>query len=286
MHRPIVVPVDTSVYSGSSLSLARSLAHGSGRAVHLVRVDTSREAGCRRRESWERYLDSAGLYFFTALGAHRVRTALLPGEGVVETIAAYAGEQDAAMVVLAGNGVKEDGYSRGVATAARLGRGSGVPVLLVHPESDAAAYPHPPFRHLVLALSATEVDDGIVEAVDRLAGSAGTFCTLLHVVARSRPGQVASAAGYLEGHAEALAERGHTVEIRVMEHDDPGEAIAGVVRASGAELLVVGASRHDAHRDAAPGSVPSTLFRRLRLPMLVVSRGARGRDQFVAGRAR
>ena len=274
MHRPIVVPVDTSVYSGSALSLARSLARGSERPVHLVRVDSSREAGCRRRESWEHYLDSAGLYFLTELGPHRVRTALLPGERVVETIAAYAGEQDAAMVVLAGNGVKEDGYSRGVTTAARMGRESGVPVLLVHPESDAAAYPHPPFRHLVLALSGTEMDHRIVEAVDRLAGAGATFCTLLHVVARSSPGRAASAAGYLEGHAGALAARGHTVEIRVVEHDDPGEAIAGVVRASGAELLLVGASRHDAHRDAAPGSVPSALFRRLRLPMLVVSRRA------------
>jgi nucleotide-binding universal stress UspA family protein len=272
MHRPIVVPLDSSIFGGGSLSLARSLARAWGRSVHLVRVDHSRESGCRLRESWERHLDAAGLYFFSELGPHRVRTMLLAGEGVVDAVAEYAGAHDAALVVVAGNGMEEDGYSRGLATAARLGRASGVPVLLVHPETRRAEELTGEPRHLVLALSGTEMDDRILEAVEGFTGSGGALCTLLHVLAPERPGQVTSAAAYLEEQASVLAARGHTVMIQAMEHDDPGECLAGVVRDSGADLLVVGASRHDAHRDAPPGRIVSRLFRDLRLPMVVVSR--------------
>ena len=96
MNRPIVVPLDTSVFAGGSLSLARAVARQSGAAVHLVRVDPARAvdfrvpAAGRRRESWESYLDGVGRYFFSELGAHRVRTELVEGDRMVDALAAYA----------------------------------------------------------------------------------------------------------------------------------------------------------------------------------------------------
>ena len=125
--RPIVVPIDPAVFSVGSLRLARSLAHETGASVHVVRVRS--RSPSRLADARELYLDGIGAYFSSELGPHRVRTASLEGDSLVETLARYARELGASMVVLTGGR-----HSVG----ARVAEAAGVPVLLVHPRGGAA----------------------------------------------------------------------------------------------------------------------------------------------------
>jgi nucleotide-binding universal stress UspA family protein len=307
MPAPILVPLDTSMFANHALPVVRAIARQSGSEVHLARVtpgiarrtvDSPAPAPDvsltrRARETWERHLEDTGRYFFAELGARRVRTALLEGTELVPTLTSYARSEEIGLIAMATSGLRSDGYTRGMSVAARLVRESELPLLAVHPEAETARYtPGRRLHRVLIAISGSELDSEILGAVELIDCAEPLHCTLVHVlppsgepegaggswmVVQPAHGRAESALAYLKGHAAVLEASGHTVEILVAESDHPSTAITAIARARHvqAELVIAGSMRRAGSKREGFGTVTTSLFGELALPLLVIAPGTR-----------
>jgi nucleotide-binding universal stress UspA family protein len=284
--QPIVVSLDTSVLSSHSLPLARAVARRSGAPVHLVRTELkapgaeSAFRGRVIRDTWESYLDDAGRYFFADLGPARVRTSMLSGEDVIETLAEYARTHDAGLVVMTANGLQSDHYARGLAAAARVGKRTGLPVLVAHPRVDTRDHAGDgEIQRVLMVLSGSEHDQAVVESMSSIGGGGAVHCTLVHVmpvsgaagksvaeplVSRCIAGRGESVQGYLRAHGEMLKASGHRADIWVVASDQPAEEVSAIAEQLRSDMLVVGTD------EVGFQSLAFVVFRKLRVPLLMV----------------
>jgi nucleotide-binding universal stress UspA family protein len=265
--RAIVVPLDGSSFALQALPAALGLAARSNAALHLVHAQThpvplvdlpgapafdvalAAEQGVETERNLQ---EVAGR--IRARWKLEVVVAIRFGRAG-ETIAAYARELGADMIVMATHG--RGGVSRFWlgSVADELLRIADVPVLAVRPARRDPGLRERRFRHLLATLDGSDLAEQALAPAVVTARLWNARLTLLRVItphlAIARPAPVTrldradlarqkqQAEDYLRGVADRVHQEGVSVTTRVVAHADPARAIIRAATASRADLIVI-----------------------------------------------
>jgi nucleotide-binding universal stress UspA family protein len=266
--RAIVVPLDGSPFALQALPAALGLAARSNAALHLVHVQTPpvplvdlpgaptfdvARAAERAVVTEATLQELAGR--IRARWKLEVRVAIRLG-WTGETIAAYARETGADMIVLATHG--RGGVSRFWlgSVADELLRIADVPVLAVRPARRGPGLGRERrFRHLLAPLDGSDLAEQALAPAVVTARLWNARLTLLRVItphlAIARPAPVTrldradlarqrqQAEGYLHGVADRLRREGVSVTTRVVANADPARAIIRAATAGRVDLIAI-----------------------------------------------
>jgi nucleotide-binding universal stress UspA family protein len=266
--RAIVVPLDGSPFALQALPAALGLAVRANAALHLVHVQTPPvplvdlpgapmfevALAAERAAETERILhELAGR--IRARWKLEIAVAIRPGRAG-ETIAAYARETGADMIVLATHG--RGGVSRFWlgSVADELLRIADVPVLAVRPARRHLGLGRERrFRHLLAPLDGSDLAEQALAPAVVTAQLWNARLTLLRVItphlAIARPAPVTRldradlarqrqrAEDYLRGVADRLRREGVSVTTRVVANADPARAIMRAATAGRVDLIAI-----------------------------------------------
>ncbi|ELZ57402.1 MULTISPECIES: universal stress protein [Halorubrum] len=221
----ICVPTDDSDAAAAALDHALAVAADHGATVHLLHVaDTTRDSVTRIGGDVVDVLEREGESIVADAAARaadrgvETETAVRQG-GVPETVAAYAAEADADLLVMSTRG--RQGVERLVgSTTERVVRQSSVPVLTLRPGDDETAYP---YEDVVVPTDGSGAATAALDRAIPIAERAGATVHVLSVVATGGIG----VGDYVD--ADVLAEYA----------DD--EVAEGVERVEAAGVAAVGA---------------------------------------------
>jgi nucleotide-binding universal stress UspA family protein len=297
--RGILVPLDGSCIAEQALPVAGTIAHRTGRAVHLASVlhrpisafvaapeqpipDPELEAELRQQLT--EYLKSNAEALETTHGVE-VNYALLDGT-VAQALADYARFKRISLIVMTTHG-HGGVYRLWLGSVAdRLLRRVKAPVLLLRPFNGSF---QTEFRRVVIALDGLSEGEKILEPAVEL-GSLCPDCrfTLVQVVeppvplitrmamrpAKMRPHwrdlQENSARSYLNRVAVRMRTHGLQVDTRMIPEHGIGEQILALAGSVGADLLVVGTHGARGVERMLLGSVADKVVRGSSVPVLVV----------------
>ena len=295
----ILVPLDGSCIAEQALPVAGTIAHRTGRRVHLASVvhrpisafvatleEPIPDAGLEAElhEQFTKYLKSSAEALETTHGVE-VNYARLDGTAA-RALADYARFKRVSLIVMTTHG--HSGIHRlwlG-SVADRLLRRVKAPVLLLHPLNGSF---QTEFRRVLIALDGLSEGEKILEPAIEL-GSLSPDCrfTLVQVVeppvplitrmamqpAKMRPLwrelQENSARSYLDRVAGGMRTRGLQVETQMISEHGVGEHILALADSIGADLLVVGTHGAQGIERMLLGSVADKVVRGSSAPVLVV----------------
>ena len=295
----ILVPLDGSCIAEQAVPVAGTIAHRTGRGVHLGSVlhraisvlaatpeEPTPDAGLEAelRQQFTEYLESSAEALETTHGVE-VNYALLEGVAA-PALADYARLKRISLIVMTTHG--HSGIHRlwlG-SVADRLLRRVKAPVLLLRPLNGSL---QTEFRRVLIALDGLVEGEKILEPAIEL-GSLSPDCqfTLVQVVeppvslitrmamhpATMRPHwrelQENSARSYLERVASRMRARGLHVDTRMISERGIGEQILALAKSIGTDLLVVGTHGAQGIERMLLGSVADKVVRGSSGPVLVV----------------
>lgn len=297
MTPTILVPIDGSALSEQALPTAVSIARHTGAHLHLVRVHEPqatvpyygvfpvfdaewdrrvREEEEQRLRSLARRVEEAGVV---------ARAELLEGP-VVSTLAEYAIEIDADLVVMTTHG--RGGFSRAWlgSVADGLVRRCGRPILLLRPDDEVDGPLDldraPALDHILLPMDGSEFSKQVVGRVLAIAKPLRARITLLRVVPTARafgmdptmpPPELARAraraAESLDAMAEGLCIHELRVRTAVVADDRPANAIIEYAERHGVGLIAMTTHGRSGLARIVLGSVADKVLRGTSTPLLV-----------------
>ena len=299
MVKSILVPLDGSKFSESSLPLAMTIGRATGARLHVTQIHVPYEPeqllgstpfqfeGVDMEEYDARRLEQDQAYI-TQLGGRIgsdgvvVESSVLKGRRVADGLAEFAESVGADLIVMTSHG--HTGTSRVWlgSVADELVRHSSKPLLVSRPVEgvEAAA---PDIRHILVPLDGSKLaEDALGPALD-VARATGARITLAHVVAtvtmlgprsltpalRKLRSEHESAEAYLESAAAPLQEEGLDVDTRVVEGKTPAQALSELADAIGADMIAMATHGYGGFRRILLGSVTDKLLRLSSLPVLI-----------------
>ncbi len=194
MYRSIIVPIDGSARSHGALPVAASLAQSSGATLELARVHVEERPDLADDPSWEemfrdgeqRYLESLALAY-QAMAGGQVRTVLLEGKSVVDTLSAFATSRVAPLVVIAARG--RTGLRRALLGSVSDGlvRNGSAPVLILRDRPSDSDTPlwklrGQPFRRIVVPLDGTAFAEASLPHAVAIAAATRASLHLVRVI--------------------------------------------------------------------------------------------------------
>jgi len=307
MLRSLLVPLDGSTFSESSLQFAGKIARATGGAVHLAHVHVPYEPenllansqfqfegvnvaeyDAQHRAGEERYL--TGLADRLSDEGTPVDAKILDGDEVAEELAAYADEVQTDMIFMTTHG--HSGASRlwlG-SVADEMIRRTKVPLFVLHPEGRDTP-PEGVFsvRHIVIPLDGSELAESVIDPATELARATGARITLVHVAQmpemggwpvlatlRERPvPKLDAAIAYLDRLAAELREDGFEVETHVERAVQTAVAIGRIAEELNADVIALATHGYGGLKRTLLGSVADKLLRASALPLLVMRPPAR-----------
>jgi nucleotide-binding universal stress UspA family protein len=284
MYTRILVPLDGSPFAEAALPLAAALQERSGASLHLVSVfepvpPYSDDRWMALTRDWlTQYLEDVAARERT--GGRTVTTALRFGD-VVDTLLRESEEMRADLIVMTthGRGAVARAWIGSVSHALSLQ--SSIPMILVRPDEtvvdDDPVLTTTP-RTILVPLDGSELSESALEpAIEfgQLFGSAyhltrivlfpdvhmptGTFTTQVNqeLVEDAK----ASAAAYLEQHAETMRWRGLQVTTSVAVEVQPGRGVLAEAEAVGCDVIAMSTHGRSGLRRFVFGSVTDKVLR-------------------------
>lgn len=300
MLKSLMVPLDGSEFSESSLPLASQVAGATGARLHLVHVHvpyepeqllantpfhfegvTIEEYDAHRLEQDEEYLASLARRFNGDTPCVEAR--VLHGHRVADTLATHAAAVAADMVFIASHG--HTGVSRFWlgSVADELVRHSTIPLLVTRPTEEEGGSVSS-VGHVLVPLDGSDLAEEILRPATDLARATGARLTLAHVVSvatilgpRIVPlslngfePELEGANTYLEGVASGLRQGGLEVSTQAVQGKAPALAIADLARELKADVIAMATHGYGGVRRTLLGSVADKLLRISPLPVLIV----------------
>ena len=300
MVKSILVPLDGSKFSESSLPLAMAIGRASGARLHLTQVHVPyepeallgstpfqfegvnmEEYDAQRLEQDEAYIAQLG----GRMGGDgvAVESSVFKGQRVADGLSGFADELGADLIVMASHG--HTGASRAWlgSVADELVRHAHKPLLVTRPVEGTSAAAASSIRHILVPLDGSELaEDALDPAID-VAQATGARITLAHVVAtvtmlgprsltparRKFRAEHDSAEAYLESVAAPLREEGLDVDTKVVEGRTPAQTLSELADAIGADMIAMATHGYGGVRRALLGSVADKLLRASSLPVLI-----------------
>jgi nucleotide-binding universal stress UspA family protein len=296
MFRTVLVPLDGSPLAEQALPWALSIARRAGATLDLVRghalyasnepvaawgpYDPHYEDECQQLE--QLYLDSTARWLSSVSPVPTCTTLLrdvpgLEGERILERIRTARPD----LVVMTTHGRGRVGRFFLGSMADELVRQSGVPVLVLHPQSTVPGLlPEPVVESILVPLDGSALAEQVLKPAVNLARLLDARCSLLRVVEPPPPSpggaklapagaQPPEAQAYLERLAGPLRERGLQVQTRVVVSRHPDEAILEEARTCGNGLIALATHGRGGISRLLLGSVADTLIRGATCPVLV-----------------
>ena len=299
MVKLILVPLDGSKFSESSLPLAMAIGRATGARLHVAQIHVPyepeallgstpfqfegvdiEEYDARRLEQDQAYISQLG----SRIGNDglAVEASVLKGRRVADGLAGFADEVGADLIVLASHG--HTGASRTWlgSVADELVRHSNRPLLVSRPVDgvEAAA---PTLRHILVPLDGSKLAEGALGPALDVARATGARITLAHVVAtvtmhgprsltpvrRKIRSEFEAAEAYLDGVAASLKEEGLDVDTRVVEGKTPAVVLSELADAIGADMIAMATHGYGGVRRALLGIVADKVLRMSSLPVLI-----------------
>lgn len=300
MLESLLVPLDGSKFSETSLSLAGHVARSTGARLHLAHVHVAYEPdqllastpfqyeGVNMAEYDARHLEQeqeylAGLSKRISQDGTCVDAKVLEGPQIAESLATYAGQVDADLVVITSHG--HSGVSRiwlG-SVADEMIRHTTLPLLVSRPGAEGGA-DILTVRHILVPLDGSELAERVLDPAADLARATGARITLAHVVSmqtalgpRILPllvdtlePELDGAVAYLEETAGALREDGLDVSTRAAHGKAPALAIARMAKEVNADVIAMATHGYGGLKRALLGSVADKILRVSELPLLIM----------------
>lgn len=295
MYRNVMVPVDGSPFSREAVLQGLRIASRSGATLRLVRVGTSsilsagpdsfgvENSALRQIQAAE----LADLYSIAAeCRAHSTVTvtASIQHGPVVDALIGYAKRQNVDLIVMRSHTRKGLARAWFGSVADALIRESGIPVLVVKAPSVSTALESGfRFNRILVPLDGSLLAEQSLDAAVALARIDGATITLLKIVSPSKvrfnselesamgpaaAKEVSNAERYLESCI--TAERGISVQRRVVISDDVPGAILNVAENTESDLIAIATHGRGAIARARVGSVADRVVRQAPISTMVV----------------
>jgi nucleotide-binding universal stress UspA family protein len=282
--RSILVPLDGSALSHQAIVPAGDIARRVGGSLALAVVHpwgaredarfTGTEADVRLRDEETRYLE---LVERRVKDTFRVPTSavLLQGDPATALVD-YAREQGVNLVVggTHGRGAVARALRGGVALP--LAHAIECPALLLKPERDTIAVPHPDgFSRILVPLDGTAAAEASLEPAIALAAERRVMLHLVHVASPFESNghylleRRREATRYLNAVADPLERRGLRVDCQVVTRSRPGSAIASLAARWDVDLVAITTRRRGEGERMLLGSVADTVVQLATVPVLV-----------------
>ena len=299
MLKSILVPLDGSKFSETSLPLATKLASATGAKLHLAQVHVPYEPDqllantpfqfegvdmaaydAHRLEQDQAYIADLG----RRLGQDGpcVEGRLLEGHKVADRLAEYATEVHADIILMASHG--HSGISRVWlgSVADELVRHSRTPLLVIRP-SEHGDVVAPTLRHILVPLDGSDLAEGALGPASDLARATGARITLAHVVSivtvlgprilpvvqKEFEPELERATAYLEGVASGLRDEGLDVATQAVHGKTPALALPALAEELGADVIAMATHGYGGLKRTLLGSVADKLLRASSLPVLI-----------------
>jgi nucleotide-binding universal stress UspA family protein len=282
MLRSLVVPLDGSKVSEAGLPLAARLARAAGTELHLAHVHVTPVVDQRVDynplpvetpfpiEGLAGSDEVPGEGEYLGYLAERLSrdgavadASVLDGPNVADSLASYADEVDADMVLMVSHG--RSGFRRlwfGSVTD-DLVRHSSLPVLVAR--ADHSSFRGDRGGNIVVVLDGSELAESAVGPAAEFAQAIGARVTLLYT-----EGDRNGAASYLEEIASPLRAVGLDVSSHAMFGAASGVGIARVATAMGADVIAMTTRGRGMWKRALLGSRADEVLSATRLPLLLV----------------
>jgi nucleotide-binding universal stress UspA family protein len=193
---------------------------------------------------------------------------VLDGSDVADSLAAYADDVDADMVLMVSHG--RAGFRRlwFGSVAAELVRHTSLPVLVAR--GDQADVGMEDVDNVLVIVDGSESSESAIEPAADLAETMGARMTILYTAQRRD-----DTADYLEETATPLRLRGLDVTTHAMFGEASGVGIARIATAMGADVIATATRGRGMWKRAFLGSRADEVLRATRLPLLLVRPSAR-----------
>jgi len=297
----IMVPLDGSSFAEHAVPVAGGIARASGARIHLVQVhetplvaaapdmmvpyDAKWDATVRRQE--QEYLQGMANRIAERWGVS-ARAELVDGPSAM-ALSAYAREMEIDTIVMTTHG--RGGLSRVWLGSVADGviRRSGVPVLVLRPETEAVdmdAELRP--RHVLIPMDGSDLARGVLERAVWLGSLFGARYTLLRIALPvpliRAPFPASSDTEFLEKvigeqhdlaqrdleeAAAPLRERGLDVEVVVVSEPIPASAILNYATTNAVDLIAIATHGRGGWSRLALGSVADKVLRGATMPVLL-----------------
>jgi nucleotide-binding universal stress UspA family protein len=298
MLRSLLVPLDGSTLSETSLPLATRVAERTGARLHLAHVHVAYEPeqllgntpflyegldldeyDARHREQEQEYVASLVHRLEESVGT--VQAGILEGRPIAERLADHARAVDADIVFITSHGYS--GFSRTWlgSVADEMIRNSSVPLLVSRPSLERKG--PDTIGHMLVPLDGSDLAEKVLPPAVELAKATGARMTLAHVISmrtifgpRIAPyvqdtlePDLDSAQTYLDSVADALREEGVPVATLATRGDAPATSIAALAKELEADIIAMATHGYGGVRRALLGSVADKLLRETQLPVLI-----------------
>jgi len=299
MLKSILVPLDGSKFSESSLPLATRIGRVTGAKLHLAQVHVPyepdqllantpfqfegvdmEEYDAHRLEQDQAYAAEVGRRLNEDGVCAEAR--VMEGRRVADVLAEYADRVGADLIVMSSHG--HSGASRlwlG-SVADELVRHSTTPLLVNRPESVTDVGPSS-VGHILVPLDGSNLAESVLGPVTDLAKATGAKLTLAHVVAivtvlgpRILPlvqaelePELERAAAYLERVATRLREEGLDVDTLAVHGKTPSLALPEMADRLNVDLIAMATHGYGGLKRTLLGSVADKLLRSSSLPVLL-----------------
>ena len=304
MFRSLLVPLDGTPFGEHALPLAVAVARRTGAGLHLahVHVPTAVFAGhVRLGPGQDHHERTAERAYLTEVSGRLA--ALAPGaaldmklidgareDNLADALLAHAAAVGADLIVLSSHG--RTGLARWWSgnVADDLAHHTALPLLVAPPAEGPARWePAPALRNVLVGLDGSPLSEKILDAV--LALGAGTASvTLLHTVAPAAvpltdppfagsaaveasvvDSQLAAGRAYVEGVAGRLRQRAGGVQVRAQAVLDaePAEALLGLLRRPGFDLVALATHGRSGLGRLLLGSVAARVLKHSPVPVLL-----------------
>lgn len=293
MYKHLMVTLDGSTFAEATLPLALALTRKTNADLHLVSVVEPIPAFAYAEWEpaaldWSRqYLDSVAERVADSAGG-KVTTGVHTGR-VVETLHEQIEALGVDLAIMATHG-------RGALSRAWLGsvadtfmREAKIPVLFVRPEEGEAPKPEPSedFKTLLVPLDGSELSESALDHATEFGALFGAAYHLTRIVAYPLeiaspylPHTVqmnadiladakASAAEYLEEHAERMRRRGLRVTVSVAVDPQAAHGVLTEAEAVGADLIAMATHGRGGVSRVVLGSATDKVLRGTHLPVLL-----------------
>jgi nucleotide-binding universal stress UspA family protein len=290
----ILVGVQDSIRSLDAVAFARRLAENTGAELVVATVYSRRalHAGAALPGLPEPFL--AAVRAEAAAVEARVRHEV--DSSPTRALRRIADQEDAALVVIGSSARARLGRVLAGATAERLLHGATRPVVVVPRDYRLRGCP---IRRIVVGYDGSESAAEVIRSAVALGHHSAAAVSVVHAVDRRASRRSAtrgvSVAGYAippgdpvrEGWARLAVDladtpAGNRIAAEVVRADPAKELVR---RSRSADLLVLGASGHGAHRSVLDGSIAGCLIRQASCPLLFVPGSALGMPERGTARA-
>jgi len=299
MLRSILVPVDGSKFSESSLPLATEIARAAGAKLYATLVHVPYEPDqllantpfqfegvdmaeydAHRLERDREYMADLGSRL--SRDGVCVESRVLEGRSVADALAGHAAVLGSDIIVMASHG--HSGVSRAWlgSVADQLVRHSVTPLLVSRPAPEASPVAGK-VTHILVPLDGSDLAESVLEPAAELARATGARMTLAHVISiitvlgpRILPlvqhelePELERAAAYLERVAARLRTEGLEVDIKAFHGKTPALALSEMAEKLDVDVIAMASHGYGGLKRALLGSVADKLLRVSSLPVLI-----------------